>query len=406
MTERMVRRSLVSQRVRNLAPSPIRRFFELVESMPDAISLSVGEPDFITPWHAREAAIFALEKGFTHYTPNRGILELRQEIARYLASRFGVAYDPESEILVTVGVSEALDLGLRTLLDPGDGAIIPEPCYVSYRPNTELVGGTPLGVVTREEDAFRVTPAAIAEVADRPSGDPEGRPQDGPRGRAKVLLLGYPSNPTGAVLGREDLAAIAEVVEARDLIVIADELYAELTYDGDHVSFASMPRMRERTVLLSGFSKGFAMTGWRLGFAAGPAEIIAAMTKIHGYTMLSAPGVAQKAAVESLRYGLKEVERMRREYDQRRHVVLKRLREMGLPCFEPRGAFYVFPSIRGAGLSSEDFAERLLLEEKVAVVPGNAFGACGEGHIRICYATAMADLQEAMARMARFVGRR
>jgi len=383
------RRPLVSQRVRDLAPSPIRRFFELVESMPDAISLSVGEPDFVTPWHAREAAIFALEKGYTHYTPNRGTQELRDEIARYLDARFGVRYDPAEEILVTVGVSEALDLGLRALLDPGDGVIIPEPCYVSYRPNTEIVGGTPLPVATREEDAFRVLPEAIDEVARQ----------------AKVLLLGYPSNPTGAVLGRDDLAAIAQVVERRDLIVIADELYAELTYDGGHVSFASIPGMRERTLLLGGFSKGFAMTGWRLGFAAGPAEVIANMTKIHGYTMLCAPAMAQKAAVESLRYGAKEVERMRREYNQRRRVVLNRLREMDLPCFEPKGAFYVFPSIRAAGLSSNEFAERLLFDEKVAVVPGSAFGAGGEGHIRICYATAMADLEEALARMARFVGR-
>jgi aminotransferase len=300
-----------------------------------------------------------------------------------------VKYDPATEILVTVGVSEGLDLSLRALLDPGDGVIIPEPCYVAYRPNTELVGGTPITVCTREEDGFRVSAAAIEEAAKE----------------AKVLLLGYPSNPTGAVMGREDLAAIAEVAEAHDLVVIADELYAELTYGGEHVSFASMPGMRERTVLLCGFSKGFAMTGWRLGFAAGPAEVIENLTKIHGYTMLSAPGIAQKAAVESLRYGRKDVAQMRREYDQRRHVTLKRLREMGLPCFEPRGAFYVFPSIRPAGLSSTEFAERLLREEKVAVVPGNAFGAGGEGHVRICYATAMDQLEEALARMARFVGR-
>jgi len=390
MSKHTFRRSLISRRVRDLAPSPIRRFFEMVEAMPEAISLSIGEPDFVTPWHAREAAIFALEKGFTHYTPNRGIRELCEEIARYLAARFGVSHDPATEILVTVGVSEALDLSLRALLDPGDAVIIPEPCYVSYRPNTELVGGAPIPIRTREEDGFRVSAAAIEEVA-----------KD-----AKALLLGYPSNPTGAVLDRDDLTAIARVAEAHDLVVIADELYAELTYDGDHVSFASIPGMRERTVLLCGFSKGFAMTGWRLGFAAGPAEVIENLTKIHGYTMLCASGIAQRAAVESLRYGRKEVERMRREYDQRRHVVLKRLREMGLSCFEPRGAFYVFPSIAATGLSSTEFAERLLVEEKVAVVPGNAFGACGEGHVRICYATAMDDLEEALARMARFVGRR
>jgi len=379
--------SIISQRVRALQPSPIRRFFDLVEAMPDAISLSVGEPDFITPWHIREAAIYSLERGQTHYTPNRGTWELRLEIARYLRRRFGLDYDPATEILVTLGVSEGLDLACRALLDPGDAVVFPEPCYVAYGPCVALAAGTPVGVATTMEQGFKVTPRQVREAA----------------ANAKALLLGYPSNPTGVALDAEEMAALAEVVRELGLVVIADELYAELRYDGEPVSFVAAPGMRERTVLLSGFSKAFAMTGWRLGYACGPAELIDAMTRIHAYTALCASVTAQRAAAEAMRRAEREVVEMRDEYNRRRRVVLSRLAKMGLPCFEPQGAFYAFPSIAPTGLSSPEFAEQLLMQHKVAVVPGDAFGPCGAGHIRLCYATSMALLEEALERMARFV---
>jgi len=375
--------------VRDLRPSPIRRFFDLVESMPDAISLSIGEPDFITPWHVREAAIYSLERGHTHYTPNRGTHELRVEIAHYLGRRFGLDYDPDTEILVTLGVSEGLDLACRALLDPGDAVAFAEPCYVAYRPCVALAGGRPLGIATTIEGGFKVTPQQVREAA---------------RG-AKALLLGYPSNPTGVALDAGEMAALAQAVRELGLVVIADELYAELRYDGAPVSFAAAPGMRERTVLLSGFSKAFAMTGWRLGYACGPAEIIDAMTRIHAYTALCASVTAQHAAAEALRRAEREVAEMRQEYNRRRRVVMSRLGKMGLPCFEPQGAFYAFPSIAPTGMTAQEFAERLLVEHKVAVVPGDAFGECGAGHIRICYATSVALLEEALERMARFVSR-
>jgi len=369
---------ILSQRVRELQPSPIRRFFDLVEAMPD---------DFVTPWHIREAAIYSLERGHTHYTPNRGTWDLRLEIARYLTRRFGLHYDPETEILVTLGVSEGLDLACRALLDPGDRLVFPEPCYVSYRPCATLAGAAPVSIPTTMEQGFKVTPQQVRAAA----------------AGAKALLLGYPSNPTGVTLDAPEMAAIAEVARELGLTVIADEIYAELRYDGAPLSFAAAPGMRERTVLLGGFSKALAMTGWRLGYACGPAEIIDAMTRIHGYTALCASVTAQRGGTEGLRRAEREITPMIEEYARRRRVVLSRLAKMGLPCFEPQGAFYAFPSIAPTGRSSAEFAERLLREQKVAVVPGDAFGECGAGHIRLCYATSMPLLEEALDRMARFV---
>jgi aminotransferase len=383
--------SPVARRVRELPPSGIRRFFGLVERMPEAISLSIGEPDFVTPWRIREAAIYSIEKGHTHYTANRGIQRLREEVSAYLSRRFGVEYDPQSELLITVGVSEALDLGLRVLVEPGEGVIVPEPCFVAYVPCALLAGGRPVPVSLRVEEEFKLSGEAVRQAA---------------REGAKVLVISYPSNPTGATMSREELARVAEAARECGLFVISDEIYAELTYDGEHASFAALPGAKEFTLLLGGFSKAFAMTGWRLGYAAGPAEVIEAMTKVHTYTLMCSPTGAQEAAVEALEAGWGEVARMREEYDQRRRVVVKRLNEMGLSCFEPKGAFYAFPSIRATGMSSEEFCERLLEKEKVAVVPGTAFGSAGEGYVRCSYATGMAQLEEALARMARFVGRR
>jgi aminotransferase len=357
--------------------------------MPDAISLSIGEPDFVTPWCARETGIFALEKGHTHYTHNLGIIELRREISQYLARRFGVEYNPENEIMVTVGVSEGLDLAMRTLLNDGERVVFPQPSYVAYPATITMAGGVAVPMPTQEADAFQLT-AEQLDAAVLSSG-------------ARVTLLGYPNNPTGAILPRERLDALAAVAARHDLLVVSDEIYLELTYGREPISFAALPGMRDRTLLLSGFSKAFAMTGWRLGYVAGPAEIIAAMNKIHAYTAMCAPRLAQEAAVEALRNGQDEVDRMREEYDQRRRVVISRLRSMGLPCFEPEGAFYAFPSIAHTGLSSVEFAERLLMQERVAVVPGSGFGECGEGYLRCCYATAMPLIEEAMTRMQRFL---
>lgn len=383
--------SRLSRRVQELQPSPIRHFFGLVEAMPDAISLSIGEPDFVTPWRVRETGVFSLEKGYTHYTANLGLIELRREISAYLARRFGLEYNPENEILVTVGVSEGLDLTMRALLNDGDAVIVPQPSYVAYPATIALAGGVPVPLATYEQDRFQLTAAMLDQAVDE-SG-------------ARIALIGYPNNPTGAILPHERLASLAEVAVRRDLLVIADEIYLELTYGQQPVSFAAMPGMRERTVLLSGFSKAFAMTGWRLGFVAAPAEFIGAMNKIHGYTCMCAPTLAQKAAIEALQRGGDDVGQMREEYDQRRRVILNRLHAMGLPCFEPEGAFYVFPSIAESGLSSFEFAERFLREERVAVVPGSAFGECGEGYVRCCYATSLPLIEEAMRRLERFIAR-
>jgi len=384
-------REWLSERARSIPPSGIRKFFDLIATMDGVISLGVGEPDFTTPWHIREAAIYSLERGYTMYTSNYGLPELRQALARHLARLYGVEYDPKTELLITVGVSEGLDITARAILDPGDEVIIPDPGYVSYAPCVTLAGGVVAPVPTREEDGFKVRAGDVAERV---------------TSRTKAVLLGYPNNPTGATLSRDEVAEIARVAAERDLLVISDEIYDRLVYDGPHTCFASLPGMRDRTILLGGFSKAYAMTGWRVGYVAAPREVLAGIVKIHQYTALCAPMMGQKAALEALRSGEADVEAMVREYDRRRRVTVKGLREIGLPCFEPRGAFYAFPSVAGTGLDDEEFAEHLLLEEKVAVVPGSAFGESGRGHIRCCYATSLASIQEALARIGRFVERR
>jgi aminotransferase len=382
---------MLNPRVRNMPPSGIRRFFDLVTETKGVISLGVGEPDFVTPWHIREACIYSLEKGFTMYTSNLGLLELREAIARDLAGSYGVKYDPRSQILITVGVSEALDLAFRALVGPGDEVLIPEPSYVSYAPGVILAGGTPVMMPTTMENNFQLT-ARQVEAAITPE--------------TKALLLCYPNNPTGAVMGREELLKISEVARARNLIVISDEIYDKLTYIGEHTCLAALPEMRERTVLLNGFSKAYAMTGWRVGYAAGNPDFIEAMTKIHQYSMLCAPITAQMAALEALKNGAGGMQRMAQQYNRRRHLVMQSFKDMGLPCFEPGGAFYAFPQVSITGLKSEAFAEELLKEEQVAVVPGNAFGPSGDDFVRISYAASVDDLGEAFRRMARFVRRR
>lgn len=378
----------VSPIVRSIPPSGIRRFFDIVAEMSGVISLGVGEPDFVTPWHIRESCVHGLQRGYTSYTSNYGLLELRQEIAKMIEADYGVAYDPKCEALVTVGVSEALDLAMRALLSPGDEVLVPEPCYVSYNACVTLAGGTPVSVCCTRENEFRVTVAQL-EAAITP--------------RTKALLIGYPNNPTGAVMSREDLKSIALFAEKHDLIVISDEIYANLTYDGEHTCFSSLPGMKDRTILLNGFSKAYAMTGWRIGYALGNSDFISAMTKIHQYTMLCAPITAQIAAVEALRQGTASRDKMVAEYDRRRRLMVDGFRNMGLDCFEPKGAFYVFPSIQRTGLSSLEFAEKLLHAEKVALVPGNAFGACGEGYVRCSYAASSKNLTEAIDRIGRFI---
>ena len=378
----------VSPLVRSIPPSGIRRFFDIVAEMSGVISLGVGEPDFVTPWHIRESCVHGLQRGYTSYTSNYGLLELRQEIARMLETDYGVIYDPKCEALITVGVSEALDLAMRALLSPGDEVLVPEPCYVSYNACVTLVGGVPVSVCCNRENEFRVTVEQLAAALTP---------------RTKALLIGYPNNPTGAVMPREDLAAIARFAEQHDLIVISDEIYASLTYDGEHTCFASLPGMRDRTILLNGFSKAYAMTGWRIGYAMGNADFIGAMTKIHQYTMLCAPITAQIAAIEAIKQGTASRNKMVDEYDRRRRLMVDGLRNIGLDCFEPRGAFYVFPSIRNTGLTSLQFAEQLLQAEKVALVPGDAFGACGEGFVRCSYASSSKNLSEALDRIGRFV---
>jgi aminotransferase len=384
----MKKRDVISRKVKAISPSGIRKFFDILASMEDVISLGVGEPDFVTPWHVREAGIYSLEQGHTSYTSNYGLLELREEIARYLRRRYRLSYNPQKEILITVGVSEGLDLAMRAVLDPGDEVIGYEPSYVSYLPCTLLAGGKFVAVPTTIDNEFRVRPQDIEKRVTK---------------KTKAVMLGYPSNPTGAVMDRDSLERIAGVAEQHDLLVISDEVYERLVYGVEHTCFASLPGMKRRTIHLGGFSKAYAMTGWRIGSAAARAEIIEAMMKIHQYTMMCAPTMSQMAALEALREGEPQVEGMVAEYDQRRRVMVKGFNDIGLDCFEPRGAFYCFPSIKVTGMTSEKFAERLLLEEHVAVVPGDAFGRSGEGHIRCCYATSMEEIEEALERMARFV---
>jgi len=387
----MQNRARIARVVEAIPPSGIRRFFDIVSQMEDVISLGVGEPDFVTPWHIREAAIYSIERGYTQYTSNWGLLELRQEVARLLDRRYGVEYRPEGEVLITVGVSEGLDLALRAILNPGDEILIPQPCYVSYAPCTLFAGGVPVVVGTDAASGFRVSVEAL-ERAVTP--------------RTRALLLNFPNNPTGATLRRADLERIAALAERHDLIVLSDEIYSELTYDGAHLSFAALPGMQNRTILLNGFSKAFAMTGWRIAYVAGPADLVAAMTKIHQYTMLAAPITSQMAALEACRRGEPEMERMVAQYDERRRYFAQGLNAIGLDCLLPEGAFYVFPNIRATGLTSEEFAEGLLNEERVAVVPGTAFGEGGEGHVRCSYAAGLEQIREAVARMERFVARR
>jgi len=383
-------KNVISQRVSQVPPSGIRKFFDLLTSMEGVISLGIGEPDYATPWHISEAAIYSLEKGYTMYTGNSGLPELRQGIANYLQARYGVEYDPTTEILVTVGVSEALDLALRAILNPGDQVIVPDPGYVAYSADVMLAGGEAVLVPITLENEFKLR---AQDVADRLTN------------RTKAILFGYPANPTGAVMSRRELSQIAELAAKHDLLVISDEVYGRLVYGVEHTCVATLPKMRERTILLNGFSKAYAMTGWRLGYAAAPDHIIAGMNKIHQYTIMCAPTMAQVAAIEALKSGDEEVEAMVADYDRRRRVMVKGLCEIGLSCYEPKGAFYCFPSIKSTGLSSEVFAEKLLYEEKVAVVPGTAFGPSGEGHVRCCYATSLAEIEEALKRMGRFVER-
>ncbi len=383
--------SRISDRARGLAPSGIRKFFDLLASMEGVISLGVGEPDYTTPWRIREAAIYSLERGNTMYTSNAGMPALREELARSLKSKHGIEYSPSRQLLITVGVSEALDLAMRAVINPGDEVIVPAPCYVAYTAAILLSGGVPVTVPTTEENGFEVDSRDIEALIT-------------PKTRA--ILIGYPANPTGAVMPGEKLAAIARIAEKHDLLVISDEIYERLTNGVPHHCFAALPGMKERTVLLGGFSKAYAMTGWRIGYAAGPEEIIAAMLKIHQYTIMCAPTMAQMAAIEALRGGENSVIEMVEDYNRRRLVIVKGLCEIGLSCFEPKGAFYAFPNIGVTGLTSEAFAEELLQEEKVAVVPGTAFGPCGEGYVRCCYATALPDIEEALVRIRRFVDKR
>ena len=382
--------SALSSRVKGIAPSGIRKFFDLLENMNsgDAISLGVGEPDFVTPWHIRDAGVYALEKGFTKYTSNAGLAELRRQIAAYLHRRFALDYDPMKQMVVTVGGSEGIDIAVRAIINQGDEVIVPVPSFVCYGPIVELVGGVPVYVETKAENEFRLT-AEELRAAITP--------------RTKLLVLPFPNNPTGAIMERHDLEAIAEVLKDTNIIVLSDEIYAELTYGGHHVSIANIPGMYERTLVVNGFSKAYAMTGWRLGYVCGPAELIRQMLKIHQYAIMCAPTTSQYAAVEAMRDGDGDIETMRKDYDYRRRFLLDKLRGAGLECFEPKGAFYMFPCIASTGMTSAEFCEQFLLKEHVAAIPGTAFGQGGEGFVRMCYASSLANLSEAMDRLERFL---
>ncbi len=385
-----MREDLLCNKTVGLKPSGIRRFFDIVAEMKDAISLGVGEPDFDTPWHIRDEGIYSLEKGRTFYTSNSGLKELRMEIAAYLKRTQNMDYHYMHEILITVGGSEAIDLAMRAMINPGDEVLIPEPSYVSYQPTVILADGKPVIIELQEKNKFRLTPEEL-EAAITP--------------KSKLLVMPFPNNPTGAIMEKEDLEKLVPIIVKHDLYVISDEIYSELTYGGKkHVSIASLPGMKERTILINGFSKAYAMTGWRLGYACGPEQVIAQMTKIHQYCIMCAPTTSQYAAVEALHNGDDDVKMMRESYDERRRFVLHMLAQMGLPCFEPEGAFYVFPCIREFGMTSDEFATRLLKEEKVAIVPGTAFGDCGEGYLRISYAYSIDNLKKALGRLEKFVG--
>ena len=383
-------RNPLSNTIVNIPPSGIRKFFDIVSEMEGAISLGVGEPDFDTPWHVRDAGIRSLEMGKTFYTSNAGLKELKQEICNYMKRRMQVEYDYNKEVMVTIGGSEAIDAALRAMLDPGDEVLIPQPSYVSYVPCTILAGGVPVVIELEEKDQFRLTRENLLEkITDR----------------TKLLVLPFPNNPTGAIMEREDLEAVAEIVKEKDLFVISDEIYAELTYRKKHVTIASLPGMKERTVLINGFSKAYAMTGWRIGYACAPAQILKQMLKIHQYAIMCAPTTSQYAAVEAVKNGDNDIEEMKRSYDERRRYLLKEFRSLGMDCFEPYGAFYMFPCIKRFHMTSEEFATRLLREEKIAIVPGTAFGDCGEGYLRVSYAYSLEDLKRAIRRIRRFVNR-
>lgn len=381
-------REALSSKVKQIKPSGIRKFFDIVSEMKDAISLGVGEPDFDTPWHIREEGIYSLEKGRTFYTSNAGLKELKIEISKYLDRRFELKYDPMGEIMITVGGSEAIDGALRAMLDAGDEVILPQPSYVSYEPCIVLADGVPVIVELKEDNDFKLTREQLEAVV---------------TDKTKILIMPFPNNPTGAVMTKEELKPIADFVMEHDLFVISDEIYSELTYNGNHVSIGSFPGMKERTIVINGFSKSYAMTGWRLGYACGPKVILDQILKIHQFAIMCAPTTSQYAAIEALRHGDADVEKMRNEYDRRRRFLLNAFDEMGIECFEPFGAFYMFPSIKKFGMSSEEFATRLLKEEKIAVVPGTAFGDCGEGFLRISYAYSIEDLKKALERIDKFI---
>ena len=379
---------ILCRRIQDVPPSGIRKYFDLLEGMDGGISLGIGEPDFPTPCHIRDAGIYSLEKGFTKYTPNAGLSDLRRAISRYMKRRFDLVYAPIGQILVTVGGSEGLDLAFRCLLEAGDEVIIPTPSFVCYGPLASMCHGVPVLVETRAENEFRLT-ADELRAAITP--------------RTKALVLPFPNNPTGGIMGRDDLEAIADVLRGTNIMVISDEIYAELTYGQHHVSMANLPDMYERTIVINGFSKAYSMTGWRMGYVCGPKELISAMTKLHQYGIMSAPTTSQYAAIEAMENGDRDIENMREEYDGRRRFLVDGFRKLGLDCFEPRGAFYTFPCVKSTGLSSEEFCERLIVEEKVAVIPGTAFGPGGEGYVRACYAASMRDLGEALSRMGHFL---
>jgi len=383
-------KNLLAEKVVELKPSGIRKFFDIVSEMKDAISLGVGEPDFDTPWHIRDEGIYSLERGRTFYTSNAGLKELREEISRTLRRKQGISYDPLKEVLITVGGSEAIDIGLRAVINPGDEVLIPQPSFVSYEPCAIMAGAKPVIINLKAENEFRLTAQELEEAI---------------TDKTKILILPFPNNPTGAIMERKDLEAVAELVIKHDILVMSDEIYSELTYKGKHVSIAELPGMKERTILINGFSKAYAMTGWRLGYACGPEAIIGQMTKIHQFAIMCAPTTSQYAAVEALKNGDEDIAGMREAYNQRRRYLMYAFRQMGLECFEPYGAFYAFPCIKEFGMTSEEFATRFLEEEKVAVVPGTAFGDCGEGYLRISYAYSLEDLKLAIGRLERFVKR-